>query len=86
MIARKLENELVNHLDKKEISLIVGPRQAGKTTLMLWLQEHLRAKGERTLFLNLDVDYHKPYFDSQQSLISKIKLELGEGQWGGFHR
>ena len=78
MISRKLGNELVDHLEKKEISLIVGPRQAGKTTLMLWLQEQLRTKGEQTLFLNLDVEQHKPYFESQQSLISKIKLELGE--------
>ena len=35
---------------KKEISFIVGPRQAGKTTLMLLLKEYLEKKGEKTLF------------------------------------
>jgi hypothetical protein len=32
MIKRSLFNELKDHLPKKEISFIVGPRQAGKTT------------------------------------------------------
>jgi predicted AAA+ superfamily ATPase len=35
MIERSLFSELKAHLNKKEISFIVGPRQAGKTTLML---------------------------------------------------
>ena len=77
MITRKLEKELVDHLDKKEISLIVGPRQAGKTTLMRWLQRQIKSRGGQTLFLNLDVEHHKPYFESQQSLLGKIELELG---------
>ncbi|OIP89779.1 MAG: hypothetical protein AUK24_05835 [Syntrophaceae bacterium CG2_30_49_12] len=32
-IKRYLFNDLAKHLPKKEMSLIVGPRQAGKTTL-----------------------------------------------------
>jgi predicted AAA+ superfamily ATPase len=38
MIKRKLFQELVDHLPRKEISLITGPRQAGKTTLMEMLK------------------------------------------------
>ncbi len=55
-IKRYMFSELVAHLPKKEISLIVGPRQAGKTTLMLQLQEHLKKKDEKTLFLSLDFE------------------------------
>ncbi len=78
MIKRKLFDELKSHVPKKEISFIVGPRQAGKTTLMLLLKDHLEKKGERTLFLNLDIEQDKEFFSSQSKLIRKIELELGK--------
>ncbi len=59
------------------MSLIIGPRQAGKTTLMEMLRAHLEDINERTLFLNLDVEWDKPHFDTQAALIKKIELELG---------
>jgi hypothetical protein len=40
IIKRDLFEELKNHLSAKEISLIIGPRQVGKTTLMLLLKEY----------------------------------------------
>ena len=51
MIKRQVFDELKDHLDKKEITLIVGPRQAGKTTLMMLLKDHVEAQGKRTIFL-----------------------------------
>jgi uncharacterized protein len=80
MIKRILFSDLKEHLFKKEISFIVGPRQAGKTTLMLLLKEYLEREGEKTLFLNLDVETDKRFFSSQENMISKIKLELGESR------
>ena len=77
MIKRKLFSELVDHLPKKEMSLIIGPRQAGKTTLMEMLKEYLDKSDERTLFLNLDIEWDRPHFDSQAALIKKIELEIG---------
>ncbi|WP_156095573.1 AAA family ATPase [Thermodesulfobacterium commune] len=41
MIKRKLLEEIKGHLNKREITFIVGPRQAGKTTLMLMFKEFL---------------------------------------------
>ena len=38
MIKRDIFSELKAHLCKKEVSFIIGPRQAGKTTLMLLLR------------------------------------------------
>jgi predicted AAA+ superfamily ATPase len=43
-LKRKSYLELKKHLEKKEISLILGPRQAGKTTLMFHLQQELKEK------------------------------------------
>jgi len=77
MIQRKLFNELKSHLSRKEISLIVGPRQAGKTTLMLMLRDYLERRGDNTLFLSLDFESDQPFFTSQRSLINKIRLEIG---------
>lgn len=79
MIKRSLLEPLKAHLNQKEITLIIGPRQSGKTTLMLLLKEYLTEKGENTLFLNLDIESDKKYFVTQTALIDKIKLELGEG-------
>jgi len=64
-------------LQKKEISLIIGPRQSGKTTLMLLLKDYLLKNNKKTLFLNLDVETDRAYFTSQEKLIAKINLELG---------
>ena len=51
IIKRRLLKELENHLSKKEISLIIGTRQVGKTTLMLLLKDYLERKGEKNSFL-----------------------------------
>lgn len=77
MIKRSLFEDLKEHLDKKEISLIVGPRQAGKTTLMRSLEVYLKEQGKRTLFLNLDIERDRQFFVSQEALVQKIRLEFG---------
>ncbi|MFH1566113.1 MAG: ATP-binding protein [bacterium] len=81
-IIRDLQKDLENHLSNKEITLIVGPRQAGKTFLMRVIQEKLNKKGLKTLFMNLDIETDKKFFVSQNSLIEKIRLELGKN--GGY--
>lgn len=62
--------------------MIVGPRQAGKTTLMNYLMRELNNSGQKTLFLNLDLDEERGFFSSQLKLLSKIKLEIGDQ--GGY--
>lgn len=80
MIKRKLLEEIKKHLSKPEITLIVGPRQAGKTTIMKTLEEELKRKGERTLYLNLDIEHDKEHFRSQASLLRRIELEFGKNK------
>lgn len=80
VIKRKLFQALENHLDKKEITFIVGSRQAGKTTLMMLLVDHLEKEGKKTVFLNLDVETDRQFFNSQEQLLRKIVLEIGERQ------
>ena len=75
MIQRTIFQDLLNHLTKREISLIIGPRQAGKTTLMLLVQKYLKKKGAKTLFLSLDFESDQQFFTSQKNLIHKIEYK-----------
>lgn len=82
MIKRDILSLLLSHLKEKEITLITGPRQVGKTFLMNLMEKHLKAEGEPTMYLNLDIDDDKPAFASQGNLLARIKLELGK--FGGY--
>lgn len=77
-IKRQMLEQVRNHLKKDEISLIVGARQVGKTTLMQKLKSELENKDENTLFLSMDIQEDKKHLETQQSLIERIKLEFGD--------
>lgn len=77
LIKRKLLNDLKEHLKAKEISIIIGPRQVGKTTLMKVLIKEMKLSYNNVLFLNLDIESDKKFFETQELLLRKIKLEIG---------
>jgi predicted AAA+ superfamily ATPase len=76
-IRRTLLPALLNHLSQPEITLIVGPRQAGKTTLMRQMEAQQQAEGRKTLWLNLDFEDDNRHFRSQSALLQRIRLEFG---------
>ncbi len=79
VIRRTLYPQIKAHISTPDVfTLIIGPRQAGKTYLMRLLKEDLEKQGEKTLSLNMDIDSDKPFFSSHQKMVSKIKLEIGE--------
>lgn len=78
MIKRYLLPKLIDHLTNPEISLIIGPRQSGKTTLMRLLIDRLAAQEKRSVLLNYDLEKDRPFFKTQADLLEKIKLEVGE--------
>ncbi|MEW6328023.1 MAG: AAA family ATPase [Thermodesulfobacteriota bacterium] len=80
IIKRALLEELRRDIRRKEIAFLIGPRQAGKTTIMQIIQGELEAAGEKTLFLSLD--YDREYFASQQSPTAK-PLKVWE-KWGHY--
>jgi uncharacterized protein len=80
LIKRYLLDGLLKHLPNKEITLITGPRQSGKTTLMLQLQDYLTRKGEKTVFLSLDFERDLPHFVSQSALLDRVRLEFGRSR------
>jgi predicted AAA+ superfamily ATPase len=78
-IHRTVLEEIRQDIRREEIAFLVGPRQAGKTTIMKIMQDELLADGEKALFLSLDYEYDRVFFASQQSLLKKVELELGSG-------
>ena len=78
-IHRTILEEVRQDIRREEIAFLVGPRQAGKTTIMKIIQDELLAGGNKALFLSLDYEYDSVFFSSQQSLLKKVELELGHG-------
>jgi predicted AAA+ superfamily ATPase len=77
-IRRRLMTALARHLDQPEITMLVGPRQSGKTTILKRLEAELLAGGRKTLWLNLDFEDDFRHVSSQGALLQKINLELGK--------
>ncbi len=54
MVRRKLFWKLLNHLQKKEFSIITGARQTGKSTILRQIEDHCRENSMPVVFLNLE--------------------------------
>src|SRR3989344_7276828 len=75
-IKREIFGKLIDHLKEKEIALLIGPRQAGKTTLLIKLDEYLKKQGKKTVLFNLDFEEQKIYFNHQIDLINYLNLQF----------
>lgn len=80
MIKRTILGDLDLHLAEPEMTVLIGPRQVGKTYLMQILQDQLEKRGEKTVFLSLDVEEHKQFFLSQNALINYLRLQAGDSK------
>lgn len=78
LIFRNISKDIKAHLSSKEITMIVGARQVGKTTLMNELFNQMLQSGKKALFLNLDVEADARFFNSQSSLLDRLRLEFGD--------
>lgn len=81
LVKRQIFSEITRHLDKPEITLIIGPRQVGKTTLLAQLKDYLIKKGcpeSKILVFNLDIITELDLFASQQKFISFLKERISK--------
>lgn len=70
-VKRDLEKELTNYLDVPEILAIVGPRQAGKTTLLKKIQSEL----ENSNFLTFENSRVLDLFEEDEQEFAETYLE-----------
>ena len=54
MVRRKIFWKLVNHLQKKEFSIITGARQTGKSTILRQIEDYCKENSIPVVFLNLE--------------------------------
>ena len=73
MYKRFLYKKIQTHISKRHISLIIGPRQVGKTTLMLQLHQELISQSKKTFFLSLeDKDLRNGFDTHPEQLFNYI--------------
>lgn len=54
MLKRQLFGEVTSHLEAREVTVIAGPRQAGKTTLLKQVEQFLKDRGDYAVMLTLE--------------------------------
>jgi len=75
-IIRDLTIKIKKYLAKDEILLIIGPRQAGKTTVLHQIENFLKKKNDICYFLNLeDPDYLSLLNESPKNLFRIFPID-----------
>jgi len=78
MIKRWCYEKVKKHaFEAKEVTMVIGPRQSGKTTLLRQLMDEMIRDGRKVMYLNLDYEADNQFFESQITLIAKIKNDIG---------
>lgn len=79
-IKRDIYSKVKDHLSLPEITLVVGSRQVGKTTLIMDLAKELVEAGEKVVILNLDIENDFALLKTQSRLVNHLKLEIGNSR------
>jgi hypothetical protein len=56
-LKRNVYNQLINEFKRREVSIILGPRQVGKTFLLKELEGHAKPQGLRAKYYNLELPH-----------------------------
>jgi len=80
LIQRKLMDNLLGGLDKKFISVLIGPRQVGKTTLLkMLIQEIKNRTHKKIIYLNLDdITIRARFSQDPTELQREIERRIGK--------
>ncbi len=74
MINRAIFNKLEHEISRPEITILLGPRQVGKTTLLKMLQLFAEKKGMKTSFFDLEQPDQLARFNiSDEEAIKKLR-------------
>jgi len=76
-IRRRVYPELAAELDRPEVSVLLGPRQVGKTYLLRELEREARRRGRRTRYYNLELphdllEFNRPAAEIFSALTSGL--------------
>lgn len=81
-IKRQMQDKIAHHLEKEEMTIILGPRQVGKTVLLQqlkdWLIKSKNIKPENVFYFNLDILRDWEAVRDQTQFIDFIKSRSGK--------
>jgi len=60
-------------IERDEIIVILGAREVGKTSLLLYLKDEIEKKGEKTFFIDLEDLDLRAYLDTPRYLLSYLE-------------
>lgn len=74
LLKRIYFQKLVSELDKPFVSILIGPRQVGKSTLMKQLQGECEKKGKKITYFNLEDPRDLQFFSgSEIDILNKLE-------------
>jgi uncharacterized protein len=77
-IKRSIFNRLERELSTKPATILVGPRQVGKTTLLRQLEERFETSGKKTRFFDLEQPDQLALFNRSDGYIIQMLCEAGD--------
>ncbi|MBU4482325.1 ATP-binding protein [Patescibacteria group bacterium] len=72
--SRQIFPKLVDEINSKEIVILTGSRQVGKTVLLRMLEEKLKRRNEQTIFLDLDLAENLESFNTLANFLNFLKI------------
>ncbi len=72
MIDRAILNDISKWVPREEIIILTGPRQSGKTSLLKIVENRLKEKGEKVIFLNLEDEEILNYLNQAPTNLLKL--------------
>ena len=74
---RKVIDEVLKYLDEKEVIILYGARQVGKTFILYWLKNYLEEKRKQVCYFDLEERRYLKIFNQGTEGLRKILLEKG---------
>lgn len=82
LVQRTVFEPILKHLSEKEVTIIIGPRQTGKTTLLFQIRDYLidinQVSSSQIKFFNLDLITDLQGIGNQSDFIKFLKEELSK--------
>ncbi|MBU2545400.1 ATP-binding protein [Patescibacteria group bacterium] len=74
---RKVIDEILKYLDEKELLILCGARQVGKTFILYWLKNFLLQRKKQVFYLDLEERKYLELLNQGPESLEKILLEQG---------
>jgi predicted AAA+ superfamily ATPase len=78
IIKRNIINKLIDQIGSPKISLLIGPRQVGKTVLLRQLEEEVRSRGMSSRFFDLEQPEDLLAFGATEREQVRVLLQSGQ--------